>query len=209
MYDSAFQILFLGEDRPWAKVSQSLAEAPSVPAKVHRARALNELFLVLAGGSWHAVVFDVHAWNFQGLHFVEKVRSEYPAFPVIALYSHSVSGLHSKAIHSGASRCLAVDHFTAEALHEAVLSCLSENKSKSHLRKGSQMPLPLVGPAGAEHTASKNQVISHALNNLLCVITSNADILADHLQSSGPDIHSVAEIKKAAMSAAELMRHLK
>jgi len=209
MYDSVFQILFLGEDQPWSRVSQALAEAPGVSVKVHRTRSLNELFLVLAGGSWHAVVLDVHAWNFQGLHFVEKVRSEYPAFPVIALYSPAVSSLHSKAIYSGASRCLALDHFTADALHGAVLSCLSENKSKSHLRKGSQMPLTLVGPRGSELPASKNQVISHALNNLLCVITSNAEILEDHLQSSGPDIHSIAEIKKAARSAAELMRHLK
>lgn len=209
MYDSVFQILFLGEDRPWAKVSQALAEAPGVPVKVHRTRSLNELFLVLAGGNWHAVVFDTHAWNFQGLHFVEKVRAEYPAFPVVALYSPSVSGLHAKAIHSGASRCLAVEHFTADALHEAVLSCLSDNKSKSHQVRSSQMPINLAGPDGIEAAASKNQIISHALNNLLCVITSNADILADHLQSSGPDIHSVAEIKKAAKSAAELTRHLK
>jgi CheY-like chemotaxis protein len=209
MYGSAFQILFLGEDQPWSKLSQTLAEAPGVSVKIHRTRSLNELFLVLAGGSWHAVALDAHAWNFQGLHFVEKVRSEYPALPIIALYSPAVPDLHSKAIHSGASRCLAVEHLTAGAVHDAVLSCLSENKSESHLRRESQMPLSFVGPGGSELPASKNQIISHALNNLLCVISSNADILEDHLQSTGPDFHSIAEIKKAAKSAAELMRHLK
>ena len=56
--------------------------------------------------------------------------------------------------------------------------------------------------------ASRMEVISHALNNLLCVISANADILADRLPDSDPAAHSVAEIKKAAKSAADLMRHL-
>ena len=209
MYDSAFQILFLGEDQPWLKLSQALADAPGVSLKVHRARSLNELFLVLAGGRWHAVVLDVHAWNFQGLHFVEKVRSEYPAFPIVALYSLSVSGLATKAMTVGASRCLDLDHLTADALHSAVLFCLSASKSQSHLRKDSQMQLTFNIPEDSSPSSNKNLIISHALKNLLCVISSNADILAEHLDSSGPGVHSVSEIKKAARSAAELMRQLK
>lgn len=209
MYDSAFQILFLGEDGPWQKLSQALAEAPGVSLKIHRARSLNELFLVLAGGTWHAVALDLHAWNFQGLHYVEKVRSEYPALPIVALYSLSVQGLATKATTVGASRCVDLDHLSADALHSAVLSCLSDNKAKSHLRTDSQMQITLDLPQNSLPTASKNLLISHALKNLLCVISSNADILAEHLESSGPGVHSVSEIKKAARSAAELMRQIR
>jgi glutamine synthetase type III len=56
---------------------------------------------------------------------------------------------------------------------------------------------------------SKAQVLSHALNNLLCVITANADILSEHVDASGPGVRSLEEIKKAAKAASDLMRLLK
>jgi len=209
MFDNAFQILFLGEDHAWAAVSQALVEAPKVALKIHRAHSLNELFLVLAGGLWDAVVLDVHAWNFQGLHYVDKVRAEYPAFPVIALYSSEVAELDLKAKRIGASRCLPLESFSAEALHSCVFSCLSDKKSNGHLRKASQMQLTFNIPDSSAVTSNKTQIISHALNNLLCVITANADILDEHINHSGPGVHSLTEIKKAAKSAADLMRLLK
>jgi DNA-binding NarL/FixJ family response regulator len=209
MYDSDFQILFLGEDLAWSKISQSLADAPRPSLKIHRAQSLNELFLILAGGNWHAVLIDIHAWNFQGLHYVDKVRSEYPAFPVFALYSTSVNDLIAKAKNVGASRCLPLEQFSPEALHSAVLSCLSEQKSQSRLRKAAPVQLTFNIPDTSSLRSSKTLIISHALNNLLCVITANADILAEHLDGSGPGSHSLAEIKKAAKSAADLMRQLK
>jgi len=209
MYDSDFQILFLGEDLAWSKVSQALADAPRVSLTIHRAQSLNELFLILAGGTWHAVLIDVHAWNFQGLHYIDKVRSEYPAFPIFALYSSSMFDLAAKANNVGASRCLLLEQFSADSLHSAVLSCLSEHKSQSYSRKATPVQLTFNIPDSSSLPSSKARIISHALNNLLCVITANADILAEHLNGSGPGVHSLAEIKKAAKSAADLMRQLK
>jgi len=208
MYDSAFQVLFLGEDLAWAKLSQSLVEAPHFNLKVHRAQSLNELFLVLAGGNWHAVALDVQAWNFLGLHYVDKIRSEYPAFPILALFSSAAVELSSKARTVGASRCLALEQISAEALHSAVLSCLSEKKFQSHSREASPVQPTFHFREGSSGGSSKTQVISHALNNLLCVITANADILAEYLSASGPGARSLAEIKKAVRSASDLMRML-
>ena len=71
------------------------------------------------------------------------------------------------------------------------------------------MQLSYEVPNSGSEVSSKNQVISHALSNLLCVITANADVLADRVGSSGPEGRSLAEIKKAAKSAADLMRLLK
>jgi len=209
MQDSVFQILFLGENPSWSKLSAALTAASGAPLNVRRVDSLADLLRDLADGSWHAVVLDVNAWNFQGLHFVEKVRSEYPAFPILALYSPSVPDLDSKALICGASRCLTLDRLTADELHSAVVSCLAENKSQSQLLKASQMQLNLELPDASTFPASKNQIITHALNNLLCVINANADILADHLSNSGPGAHSLTEIKKASQSAAALIRHLK
>jgi DNA-binding NarL/FixJ family response regulator len=209
MSDSVFQILFLGENSSWSKISQALEEAPGAPLRLRHIDSLADLFQALAVDTWHAVALDVHAANFQGLHFVEKIRSEYPALPIVALYSPSVPDLDAKAITCGASRCLSFDHFTAHALHRAVYSCFSDMKFQSHLEKGSQMPLSLDSSDSSAFPSSNNQVIAHALNNLLCVISANADILFDQFDHSAPGSRSLAEIKKAAQSAAALMRHIK
>jgi hypothetical protein len=208
MHDSAFHVLFLGEDRAWSRVSQCLADAPRLNLKIHRAQSLNELFLVLAGGAWHAAAVDLHAWNYQGLHYVDKLRAEYPAFPILALYFASASDLGLKARNSGASLCLPLETLTAEAIHSTVVSCLSERKSQSHLRKTAPIPSSYAIADTSSTTSSKTQVISNALNNLLCVINANADILAEQLGSSGPGVRSLSEIKKAAKSASDLMRLL-
>jgi DNA-binding NtrC family response regulator len=207
MHDQFFQILYLGEDLAWSKISSPpVNEAARLQLRIHRAQSLNELFLILAGGEWHAVAIDIQAWKYQGLHYVDKVRSEYPAFPILALYSEDEEELARKAKTIGASRCLPIEQLTPDTVHLAVLSCVSERKSKSHLRKVPPMQFSSEVPNSAPVITSKNQVISHALTNLLCVITANADVLEEHVGSSAPGVRSLAEIKKAAKSACDLMR---
>lgn len=48
MYDPVFQILFLGENPSWLRVSHALAEAPEAPLRVHRSHSPAELFRLLA-----------------------------------------------------------------------------------------------------------------------------------------------------------------
>src|ERR1700688_4005507 len=203
MYDSVFQILFLGETLAWSKLAQALAETPHVPVKVHRLNSLADLFRSISDGQWHAVALDVNAWNFQGLHFVEKIRSEHPVFPIIALHTSSVRGIDTKAMILGASCCLAVDDLTMEILHGTIQACQSENKSNLPVRSGLQMQ---SGFATNDFPVTRNQAISHAMNNLLCVISAHADILSEHLDLSESVARNVSEIKKAAKSAAEFMR---
>lgn len=209
MQDSVFQILFLGENSSWSKLSQAVSASPETQLRVQRLDSLADLFHALAVGRWDGLAVDIHSWNFQGLHYVEKVRSEYPTFPIIALYSPSVREIEKKAITSGASRCLSLQHLSAETLHAAVASTLSDSKSQFILQRGPQMQSPSQDSEGVTISLSKNQVITHALSNLLCVISANADLLADKLSGSGSDARPLSEIKKAAQSAAALMRHLK
>lgn len=209
MQDSAFQILFLGENSSWFKLSQAVAASPETQLQVQRLDSLADLFHALAVGHWHGLAVDIHSWNFQGLHYVEKVRSEYPALPIIALYSASVREIDKKAITSGASRCISLNELSAETVHAAIASTLSDSKSQFILERGAQMRMPSHDIEGLTISLSKNQVITHALSNLLCVISANADLLADKLSSNGPDPRPLSEIKKAAQSAAALMRHLK
>ena len=208
MYDPVFQILFLGENPSWLRVSNALAEAPQAPLHVHRSQSPSELFRLLAGGRWDALAIDLHAWSFQGLRVVQKIRDEFPAIPVFALLYPSVKDLHKKAQQAGASHCLSLNQLTADTLHTALLGVYAKQKSQTHIGKASKMEPALGIPDHGRFPASRMEVISHALNNLLCVISANADILAEHLPESDPATHSVAEIKKAAKSAADLMRYL-
>jgi DNA-binding NarL/FixJ family response regulator len=209
MQDSVFQILFLGENSSWSQLSQAVAASPAVALRVHRLDSLAQLFHELAVGHWHALAVDVHSWNFQGLHYVEKVRSEYPTFPIVALYSPRVRDIDKKARISGASRCISLEELSADNLHAAVASAFSDSKSQFILQRGSKMQSPSQDFEGVTISLSKNQVITHALSNLLCVISANADLLGDKLSGNGPDLRPLSEIKKAAQSAAALMRHLK
>src|ERR1700741_3837506 len=93
MSDSAFQILFLGENSSWSKISQALEEAPDAPLRLRHIDSLVELFQALARATWPCGPLDVHAANFQGLHFVKKIRSESPALPIVALYSPAIPDL--------------------------------------------------------------------------------------------------------------------
>jgi hypothetical protein len=211
MHDALFQVLYLGEDSAWSRISGSLNEAAHFHLRIHRTQSLNELFLVLAGGRWHAATIDIQAWKYQGLHYVDKIRSEYPAFPILALYPVTEGELAMKAKNSGASRCLAIEELSMDAIQLAVLSCLSEKKSQSHFGRVpvSQIGPAVTDPAAAAASSPKNDVISHALKNLLCVINANADVLAEHVGPSDAGVRSLAEIKKAARSAADLMQLLR
>jgi CheY-like chemotaxis protein len=207
MSNSSFHLLYLGEDLAWSKLSRAIAVAPRASIKIHRAQSLNELFLVLAGGRWQAVALDVLAWNFQGLHYVDKIRSEYPSLPILALYSSAANDLENKAKNVGASHTLAVESLDSDTLLSAIFSTLADLHPHPHARKDSSVPVTFN--LADQAPSSRTQAISHALNNLLCVITANADLLAEHVNGSSNGEHSLTEIKKAAKSASDLMRQLK
>ena len=209
MSNSSFHLLFLGEDLAWSKLSQALAASARSGIKLHRAQSLNELFLVLAGGRWQAVALDAHAWNFQGLHYVDKVRSEYPFLPILAIYSSSVNDLENKSRNVGASHCIALEALCADTLLSAIFATMADLHADSHARKDSSVGSTFGFTEPPVPVSTRTQAISHALNNLLCVITANADLLDQHINGSSHGQRSLTEIKKAARSASNLMRHLK
>jgi DNA-binding NtrC family response regulator len=209
MQGSVLQILFLGENSTWSTFSQALLDDPDTGLQLQRVESLTELFRALIDGRWHALAVDIHAWNFRGLHYLEKVRAQYPALPIVALHSGTIPELDAKASACGASRCISFENLDARSLRDAVESVLADARAEFLVRRDSESDLTLSTSDGVTLTFSKTQVITHALNNLLCVISANADILADKLDVNGREARPLFEIKKAARSAAALMRHLK
>ncbi len=209
MQDTVFQILFLGENPSWMRVSNALAEAPATPLRIQRSDSPSDLLRVLAEGYWDALAIDLHAWSFQGLRVIQKIREEYPAIPVMALFYPSVKDLDKKAQQAGASHCLPLNQLSADLFHTTLLEMHSEQKAQAHLRKADNMELALEPHGNGHFLPNRMEAIAHTLNNLLCVISANADVLADQIPGSDPAVHSVSEIKKAAKSASDIMRNLK
>lgn len=203
------QILFLGENPSWLKLSQAMAETPDVPIHVHRAQSPSDAFRVLSTQRWDALAIDLHAWSFQGLLSLQKIRSEYQAMPLIALVYPTVKDLDKRAIEAGASRCLTLDGLTARGLHAAVISVALERKSELQDQKGAQMVPELSMQRDSALPPARIELVAHALNNLLCVISAYADILADQVGGPEPAVRSISEIKKAAKTASDLTRQLR
>jgi predicted ATPase with chaperone activity len=97
-------------------------------------------------------------------------------------------------------------YLTAETIHHAIRSLTPDAQTQSHLRRHADVT-PYFRK-DSTHPPSPAEVVSHAVNNLLCVINANADVLADHFADSNLAARSVHEIKKAAKSAADLIRSL-
>jgi len=95
------------------------------------------------------------------------------------------------------------------SLQHALVTAINTETLRNSPRKASSMSIPFEQAAVDGRPVSKLDAISHAVNNLLCVINANADILSDQLDPSHNAPRSVTQIKKATKSAADLMRLLK
>jgi CheY-like chemotaxis protein len=209
MSHDPIQILFLGELPVWLKIAQALVDAQGVSPQLHRAASLRDAMRRLAVEKWDAVLLDLDHPPARELLAALKLHSVFHAVPAIALLASSDPQLEGAALSSGVGSCLAVGTVTAKAVQDAVLATIHSNKSNTFSRKGGQMPFLTDAPASELVPAGKIELISHALGNLLCIISANADILAEQVDGSQYAIRSVDQIKKATKTAAELTRRLK
>ena len=126
-----------------------------------------------------------------------------------ALVYPAVKDLEKRALELDASRCLTLDKLTARELHGAIESVIVERKAEFQKHKGQQeTELPRALSNEPPLQRNKIELVAHALNNLLCVISAYADIQGEQVEGPEPAVRSIGEIKKAAKSASDLMRHL-
>ena len=209
MSQDTIQILFAGELPTWLKVTQAVGGAPGGAMQLHRATSLRDAMRCLAADKWDAVLLDLYHPPAKELLSALKLHSVFHDVPAIGLFSLCDPHLEGAALSSGAATCIPIDTFSAEALQEATFVALHGKKFNGTFREATQMELLPIGPGRAVNLSGRIEAISHALSNLLCVISANADILADQVAGSQPAFRSVDQIKKATKTAAELMRQLK
>jgi hypothetical protein len=203
------QVLFLGELPFWLKISQSVVEAPAASFQIHRSPSLRDALRRLDSEHWHAMLLDLSHPSAQELLAARKLHEGLGSVPLVALLPIADVQYEHAAIVAGASSSLLLDEVTATALQKAILNAVNSAAARKNSRKGTPMQFPLGQPTVESLPLAKLDAISHAINNLLCVINANADILTDQLDASHHAIRSVSQIKKATKSAADLMRLLK
>jgi hypothetical protein len=203
------QILFLGELPVWLKIAQALVDAQGASPQLHRAPSLRDAMRHLAAEAWDAVLLDLDHPPARELLAALQLHSVFHAVPAIALLASSDPQLEAAALSSGVGSCLVVNTITAKAVQDSVLAAIQNSKSNTSSQIGAPMQLLPDAPGTELVPTGKVELISHALNNLLCIISANADILAEQVDSSQYAIRSLDQIKKATKTAAELTRRLK
>jgi CheY-like chemotaxis protein len=209
MSTAGSQILFLGELPFWLKISQSIVEAPSSSFQICRAHSLTDALRRLRAEQWHAILLDLSHPSAQEFLAARKLHDGLDSVPVVALLPISDPQFHEAAVQAGAASSLLLADLNVASLQHALVTAINTETLRNSSRKVNSMSFPFEQSAGDGRPVSKVEAISHAVNNLLCVINANADILFDQLDASHNATRSVTQIKKATKSAADLMRLLK
>jgi hypothetical protein len=211
MSNASSQVLFLGELPFWLKLSQTIVESPSAPFQIHRSPSLRDALRRLDSEEWQALLLDLSHPSAQELLAARKLHDGLGSVPLIALLPIADPQFQFAASQAGAACSIVLADVSAASLQHAVVTAINSATLRLSYRKGTHMTLPLEQTAAGMDRlpSSKLDAISHAINNLLCVINANADILTDQLDSAHNGVRSVSQIKKATKSAADLMRLLK
>jgi CheY-like chemotaxis protein len=209
MSNAGSQVLFLGELPFWHKISQTIVEAPSSLFKICRAPSLTEVLRRLDSEQWQALLLDLSHPSAQELLAARKLHDGLNSVPIVALLPISDPQFHEAAVAAGAASSLVLADVNVASLQHALVTAINTETLRNSSRKVNSMSFPFEQSAGDGRPISKVDAISHAVNNLLCVINANADILSDQLDATHNATRSVTQIKKATKSAADLMRLLK
>ena len=209
MSNSGSQVLFLGELPFWLKISQSVVEAPAASFEIHRSSSLRDALRRLDSERWQALLLDLSHPSAQELLAARKLHTGISAIPVVALLPIADPQFQNAATSAGAATSLVFNDVNSTSLQNAVNSAINSSTPRKSSRKVLPMPFSLESQNHDRFPAAKVDAISHAINNLLCVINANADILTDQLEATHNAVRSVSQIKKATKSAADLMRLLK
>jgi CheY-like chemotaxis protein len=203
------QILFLGELPFWLKISQSILEAPSSSFQISRAPSFSDALRRLNSEQWHALLLDLSHPSAQELLAARKLHDGLGSVPIVALLPIADTQFREAAAAAGAASSLVLADLNVASLQHALVTAINTETLRNSSRKANSMLYPFEQATVDGRPVSKVDAITHAVNNLLCVINANADILTDQLDPSHNAVRSLTQIKKATKNASDLIRLLK
>src|SRR6266403_622168 len=197
MSTASSQVLFLGELPFWLKISQSIVEAPSSSFQLCRAPSLAEALRRLDSEQWQALLLDLSHPSAQELLAARKLHDGLDSVPVVALLPISDPQFQEAAASAGAAASLVLADVNVASLQHALVTAINTETLRNSSIKVTPMAFPFEQSSSDRLPANKLDAISHAVNNLLCVISANADILTDQLDATHHATRSMTQIKKA------------
>jgi len=204
MQSQSYRILLIGEDLSRTQAyAQMLQDVEETSFEIQKETTWQSALLRLAIGAPDAPLPDAILWELSAsaaadLRCLKEATSLQPCVPFVLLVSEDQEQLRKHVLEAGANECL-VRETLAKDLLQIVLRHAIERRQLENMI-GQSQKLEAIGRLSGG--------LAHNFNNLLCVIKGHTELLAEALHPADPAIRSVAQIRKAAESAATLTRQL-
>lgn len=204
MQSQSYQILLIGEDSSRTQVyAQRLQEAEGASFEIQKAANWQSASQRLAIGAPDTPLPDAILWDLSAslaadLSSLKEATSLQPCVPFVLLVPEDQGQLKKQVLEAGANECLFRETLSKDLLQMAVRYAIERRQLEIMLRQSQKL----------EAIGRLSGGLAHNFNNLLCVIKGHTELLMEALQPADPAIRSVAQIRKAAESAAALTRQL-
>ena len=199
MQAQSFQILLIGEDSSRKQAyAQMLQDAEDVHFDVQNETkwlsrfASSAPYLPLP----QAILLELPASGSAAWAFVKDTTSQLRWVPMVLLVSQNQKQLAKQMLEAGASDYLVIETLSKDLLQRALRYAIERHQLESMVRQSQKI----------EAMGRLSGGFAHDFNNLLTVINGHAEILTEALQPGDPAIRSMTQIRKAADSAAALIR---
>jgi DNA-binding NarL/FixJ family response regulator len=213
MLQPTFRVLFMGEHLSWSRVLQALEQAPESGIRLHRAHLTQEALQCIDGEQPDVILVAVGSASSAALELIRAARAKRQRTPVLALVTDNDERIRLAALEAGATECLPLAGIDGERLTRTIrAACLGSEAldvSKFCAKGADGMGSGLQSPQATDLSTVAAQgwvEVCHVLNNLLCVISGSADILAERLGQSEAAARHVTHIQDASRGATALLR---
>ena len=202
MHSRSYRVLLIAEDpsRTQAYI-QMLQDAEDisfeVETKTNWPSALSQF--VSSAPDWprpDAILWELSAST--NLAFLKDATSLQSCVPFVLLVPEGQEQLRKQVLEAGAGECLVGEKLSQELLQMALRHAIDRRQLENMVRQSQNL----------EAIGRLSGGLAHEFNNLLCVIKGHTELLTEALHPADPAIRSVAQIRKAAETAAALTRQL-
>ena len=203
---TALRLLLVEDDPADARLTQALLGQAGVAAQWSRAGKLADISFGAASEWADCALVDLGLPDSQGLEAVRQISRRAPRLPVVVLSGNSDQVLALRAVREGAQDYLVKGRTDGGLLAKTIRYAIERKKIEHELQQAQQLAR-LGRLAGG---------IAHHFNNILAVITSYSDFVAEVLSAPPPGDAAVwrqarddaRQIRQAAQRGADLTHQL-
>lgn len=204
MQARSYRILLIEEDPSRSQTyEQMLRDAKDASFDVQKETSWPSALQRLAIGAPDTPLPDAILWDLSAsleadLASLKEATSLQPCVPFVLLAPENQGQLKKQVVEAGANECLFRETLNKDLMQMALCHAIERRQLENMLRQSQKL----------EAIGRLSGGLAHNFNNLLCVIKGHTELLTEALDPADPVIRSVAQIQKAAESAAALTRQL-